>query len=275
MAHGGCQTPYLARQCLRGKFQVTDPAKVQDLRLTLRYHGGIVVSLNGKELTRSHVPNGVLRENTLASAYLLEAFVTASGDLLAQEGTYIAPGKHAGKPDPDSAKRIATRIRSLSDWAIPSSALRPGINVLAVEIIRAPYHEVLLETREQAAGKNRHNKYDWATCQLQDLSLTAAGSDGLVANSRRPPGLQVWNSDPLAGVGSLDYGDPCEPLRPVRLVAARNGVFSGQVVVGSTKPICGLKVVAPPNSGEWRVESGEQGQKLPLNSPLPLSTPHY
>ena len=31
-------TPYLARLCLRGKFTVTDPAKVRGLRLSATYH---------------------------------------------------------------------------------------------------------------------------------------------------------------------------------------------------------------------------------------------
>ena len=35
-----CRTAYLARLCLRGRFTVTDPAKVGDLRLAVGYHGG-------------------------------------------------------------------------------------------------------------------------------------------------------------------------------------------------------------------------------------------
>jgi len=244
MAPGGCQTPYLARQCLRCRFRVTDPTKVQDLRLTLQFHGGAVVCLNGKELTRSHLPNGELGQMALAAGYPLEAFVAPSGDLLVQEGTYTGPGRRAGKPDAESARRIASRVRSIEDFAVPSSALRPGVNVLAIELIRAPYHKVLLETKEQAGGKNRHNKFDWYTCELRGVRLSAAAADGLVPNAGRPAGFQVWNSDPLAADGSLDYGDPCEPLRPIRLVGARNGVFSGKVVVGSAKGISGLKATA-------------------------------
>jgi hypothetical protein len=39
----GCYAPYLARLCLRGRFEVTDPAKVQGLSLSAGYHGGVVV----------------------------------------------------------------------------------------------------------------------------------------------------------------------------------------------------------------------------------------
>ncbi len=237
---GGCQTPYLARQCLRGRFMVTDPAKVQDLQLTLRYHGGAVVYLNGAELTRCHLPAGA----TLAEAYPLDAYVAASGDLLAQEGTYIGPGKLAPPPDAEAAKRIASRDRLLDHFPIPASALRRGVNVLAIELVRSPYHEVLLETREQAGGRNRHNRFDWYTCQLRGVNLTACSLAGLEPNTERPAGFQVWNSDPLAADGSLDYGDPCEPLRPLRLVGARGGAFSGKVVAGSSRPIAGLKAAA-------------------------------
>jgi hypothetical protein len=243
-ARGGCQTPYLYRHCLRGKFMVADPAKVQDLRLTLTYQGGAAVYLNGKELARGHLPRGELTENTLATSYPMEAFVAPSGDLLAEEGTYVAPGKFAGKPDAPSAQRIAERVRRVEALAIPSAALRQGVNVLAIEIFRAPYHGVVLETKQQAGGKNRYNRFDWNTCGLGDVRLSAARGDGLMLHAGRPAGFQVWNSDPLAADGSLDYGDPCEPLGPIRLVAARNGVFSGKVVVGSSKPISDLKAVA-------------------------------
>ena len=35
----------------------------------------------------------------------------------------------------------------------------------------------------------------------------------------------------------LDFGDPSEPLRPVRIAGPRNGACSGKVVVGSNDPI--------------------------------------
>ncbi|MBM4038278.1 MAG: hypothetical protein FJ290_07180 [Planctomycetes bacterium] len=246
MPQGGCQTPYLARQCFRGRFLVADPARVQDLQLTLRYHGGAVVYLNGVELVRHHLPAGA----TLAEGYPLGAYVAASRDLLAQEGTYIGPGRLAPAPDAEAAKRIASRERRLDDFAIPASALRRGTNVLAIELVRSPYHEVLLETREQAGGRNRHNRFDWYTCQLRGVGLTSSSTAGLAPNAGRPAGFQVWNSDPLAADGSLDYGDPCEALRLLRLVGARGGSFSGKVVAGSSRPIAGLKATASALRGQ-------------------------
>jgi glycosyl hydrolase family 123 len=241
---GGCQTPYLARQCVRGKFTVTNPSQVRGLSLSVAFHGGAVVYLNGKELTRGGLPAGAITPDTLAEGYPLDAHVTASGDLIADRATYTARGRRAGKPDADTRQRMASRVRRISDFAIPQAALRKGVNVLAIELLRAPYHKVLLETQEQAGGKNRHNKFDWYTCKFISAELTASGDKGLVPNAHRPSGLQVWNVDPMAGVGHFDYGDPCEPLGPIRLVGAKNGVFSGKVVVSSDKPIVGLKVTA-------------------------------
>ena len=40
--------------CLRGKFEVKDPAQVKTCRLGLDYLGGVVVYVNGKEVVRRH-----------------------------------------------------------------------------------------------------------------------------------------------------------------------------------------------------------------------------
>ena len=126
MAQGGCQTPYLARQCLRGKFLVEDPAQVSDLRLSVGYHGGVVVYLNGQELARRHLPAQSLGEATLADGYPLEAFVQPGGDLLAQEGTYIGPGRLAGKPDAESARRIGGPRPASAGFRHPAVRLASG-----------------------------------------------------------------------------------------------------------------------------------------------------
>jgi hypothetical protein len=47
-----------------------------------------------------------------------------------------------GKPTPEVAKRINSRVRKLS-VAVPSKALRQGMNVLAIEIVRAPCNKVV------------------------------------------------------------------------------------------------------------------------------------
>lgn len=42
----------------RGRFGIADPTKVSDCRFSLDYWGGVVVYVNGKELTRQHLPAG-------------------------------------------------------------------------------------------------------------------------------------------------------------------------------------------------------------------------
>jgi len=74
------------------------------------------------------------------------------------------------------------------------------------------------------------------------VRLTASG-EGVRPNCMRPKGFQVWNSEPMQVDTDLDYGDPNEELKPIRIVGTLGGAFSGKVLVGSPKPIKGLKAV--------------------------------
>ena len=71
-----------------------------------------------------------------------------------------------------------------------------------------------------------------------------------VLAARRPEGLQAWNADPWRGDHDGDYGNPSEPLRPVRIAGARNGAFNGKIVVGSLRALGGLRVTATDLRGE-------------------------
>ena len=124
--------------------------------------------------------------------------------------------------------------RLLTDLAIPTEPLRKGTNVLALDVVRAAY--------PATGGQEGEFVYDLKPCEIIEARLTADGADGLMPNATRPAGLQVWNADPLFGDHSLDQGDAGFPLYPVTMMAARNGMFSGKVVLGSTEPIRGLKV---------------------------------
>ena len=235
-----CKTPYLSRLCLRGKFTVTDPAKAAGLTLSLDYYGGAVVYVNGQEIPRQHVPAGALAEGDLAQEYPEEAFVDENGGLIALRGN--EPLLMKDKVSQETAKRIGSRTRSLS-VPIPANLLRAGTNVVAVELVRAPYHKVLDAHKVKQTYKSDALTHDmsWNTCELRRIQLTSAAGAAVVANAVRPEGVQVWNSDPLATDFDLDFGDRVETLQPIRLVGARNGTYSGKVVVGSTQPIRGLK----------------------------------
>ena len=236
------KTHYLGRLCMRGKFIVRDPSAVDGLALSIDYRGGLIVYLNGKEVARRHLPKGAPAETDSAEKYPDEAFLDAKGKLL-------VTWHHDWKPDAETRRRLALRERTLNELAIPAGVLRKGVNVLAIQVVRAPCHAESLKQKYNRRDQSRAGipcDLVFETCRLSRVQLTAAKAGGLTPNAVRPEGLQVWNSDPLAADFDLDFGDATEKLQAIRLVGARNGSFSGKVVIGSMKMIRGLKVAAGP-----------------------------
>jgi len=227
-------SPCLALVCARGRFKVTDPARVKSLALSLAYRGGAVVYLNGREIARGHLPKkGGLEE--IAEHYPDEAFIKADGSLLDAD---------RGEKDKENLRRWDLRTRRLEDIEIPAGALRRGVNALAVEVHRSPYCAKIPELVKKLRDSRSVPKLIWCTCDLVSVRLSAPAAAGLEPNVVRPKGMQVWNSDVLSPDFDLDFGDPNEALRPVRIVGTPNGAFSGKVVVGSTGPIKGLSARA-------------------------------
>ena len=229
-------TPYLANLCLRARFEVTDPAAVKDLKLSLAYYGGVIVYVNGREIARGSLPQGARAPETLAEGDPVEAYLTEAGD--------VVPG---GWQAARHTKALAARERKLADIPVPASVLRAGVNILAVETIRSPYNKILAEPKHRSGssalrGAGAPFNLTWKPCEVRAVGLSAASSDGLVPNAGRPEGLQAWNGNLLDNDAASDYGDRCEPLRAVALKGPRNGWSSGKVVLGSAKAIEGLKV---------------------------------
>ena len=223
--------PNLAAICLRGKFTVTDPATAGDLKLSVAYRGGVVVYLNGREIARASIPNAEKARGieALAEDYPREVFVKEDGK----------PIHAAGGDQQKYFAQLQRRIRQLENVVVPGSLLRKGVNVLAIEAHRAPYHEATYGRTDRGRGY----LLDWCTVGVPRVELSGGGA-GASPNVARPAGVQVWNQDTQTRVRASDYGDPCERLRPMRLVGARNGSFSGQVVVGSPAALRGLKAAA-------------------------------
>ena len=217
-------SPFTARLSLRGKFNVTDAAKVKLLKLSLSYHGGAIVYVNGQEVARPNVPAG---QAELAEDYPAEAYVDQGGKLLSHDRRQAGPGSPQAKI-----------IQRSADIEIPAKALRTGVNVIAIDLLRAPYPKVLEEKKDPTQAWWIPG---WDNCQIDQVRLSADGAEGLVPNVARPEGFQVWNASVVACDYDLDWGDPCEKVQPIEIVGARGGVFSGKVVVGSSKPIQGLK----------------------------------
>ena len=271
-ARMSCQTPLMSRLCLRGEFEVTDPSKAGDLELRLAYRGGVIVYLNGKEIARRDMVAAGPGKPLLARGYSAEAFTVKSSG-----------GGERGQPPRESEQETALRVRSVS-VTIPSQSLQKGVNVLGLEIVRAPYHQVVEETKGK--GGSRYCPYDpvFNTCQIESVQLRATTGQGLVSGATRPKGLQVWNNSMLGADYDLDFGE-AGALLPVRLVGARNGSYSGKVVVGSTEPIrklkatsgeltCGGKII--PASAvrirygiPWGRESGVNGQRTIYRASVP------
>jgi hypothetical protein len=220
---GVAMSSNLALMCMRGKFQVTDPAQVKSLKLTMNFRGGMVIYLNGKEVKRLHLREGEIDMLTLAEDYPVEASVK-KGRL--HDSWHVSP-----------KELLDLRVRSAKDVEIPAEHLRKGVNVLALEVHRAamPIEMTKLGRR---AGHARTGMF-WTTVGLMEVALAAEGS-GFAANTSRPKGIQLWNANTMESIYTTDYGDPNEPLRPIRIVGARNGGFTGQVIVGSDTPIKGI-----------------------------------
>ena len=188
--------------------------------LSLDYWGGVKVYVNGKEVARQHLPKDAANLDAVADDYPVEAFTTPDGKPLKID-------------DEKNQDRLALRDRTLRDIKIPVSALRKGVNVVAIEVHAAPIHA--------KAAPRQHGNGPWPPVGLLDARVVVSPPSAAVANAR-PKGIQIWNSATYQDVTPFDYGDPAEPLRPILVRAARNGVFSGRLMVGSDQPIKGLKV---------------------------------
>ena len=246
----------LAAVFLRGKFQVTDPAKAQDLLLTLEFHGGAVVYLNGQEVGRAYLPQGALNNDSLADDYSRECYIEPDGKLLRQaygnglllQDAFIESFPADPKNLPAEVKtRLLNRSRKM-EVSIPSKLLRAGTNVLAIEAHRAPANPVMFTTSSTVVETCYRSTLWWDRVSINVLNLTAPdGSDWIKPNNARPNGIQVWNQevmnhDVMNYYNHEHYGDPNESAGPVRLRGARNGSFSGEIVLSSTEAITDLKI---------------------------------
>ncbi len=241
-----CKTPFVSRSLFRGKFNVADPLRIKNIMLNITYRGGVIVYLNGEEVKRAQLPAGA--NPPLAEAYPAEAFLDTKGILLAEEGSFVMSGGkmiRAPKPSGENLARLKMQDRALADLELPGKLLKKGLNVLAVEIVRAPYNKIVDEKKTKSGGGPGGDEFvydlQWNTCELREIRLATALQERIEAGGSRPQGFRVWNGSILRGDYTTDFGDPCEVLQPLLLSGAKNGIYSGKVVAGSNKPIRGLK----------------------------------
>ncbi len=241
----------------RARFGMTDPRAAAPLRLHLAYRGGVVVYLNGREVARGHVPPAERGQDdafVCAEAYPLKAYLRPDG-----AGFLRGTGRRA--PPEALRDRYEARVRTLA-VTLPADGLVRGTNLLAVACHRAALPKDLpmgVEFREE-----------WHTAGLVEAHLTApAGAAAAVRPNVGPPeGVQVWTPGPLVLPGDEEtYGDPFEPVGPVRLLAPANGLASAQVVVSAKAYLPGvgaepLPVDLPPVRGTVSDLAGPDGATL-------------
>jgi len=220
---------------LRGKFHVKDPSKVKDLRLSLTFHGGAIVYVNGREVTRAYMPEGDIALSSPAEDYPKEVFVASDGALLAHKYTNDLKANIDG---------FKMRTRTISNLKIPASFLKKGVNVLAIEFHRAPAPEVYFSGRARKKHLRLRSFVWWPRLAVGNVKLTAPAGPAVTPNTSRLSGLQVWTPPVSKKVKPNDYGDPNEPVHPIKIVGVRNGVFSGKIVIGSTETLRGLRAEA-------------------------------
>jgi hypothetical protein len=225
---------------MRGRFEVTDPARAGDLNLSLAFRGGVVVYLNGAEVGRAAMPKGEIGPSTTAQPYPDECYYTAEGFI------YYRHAK-------DQAEGLAKRIRRVTDLQIPAGKLRKGVNVLAVGIHRAPTDGrfFLRRTKASAECNPPHPDTFWAKVGLAEIRLTAPPGAAVAAGSGplKERGFKMWNQSVMQTVFLADYPDPFAAVSPLALTGVRNGTFCGQLIVGDQQPIQGLTVEVSDLSG--------------------------
>ncbi len=125
----------------------------------------------------------------MAETYPSSVFVLDNGEIVLDYWGYKGP-----------KEAITGRQRSLTDVAIPASALRKGVNVLAIEVIRAPYDKSVAEYWDKSKRKEGRElgeaglpyDFNWYTCEMREVKLTAAGAAG--------PGAQCGAAEGTAGM---------------------------------------------------------------------------
>jgi len=229
--------------CMRGKFMVEDPERMGDMFLSADFNGGVVVYINGKEAGRAYMPKGEIEWPTPAEEYPSKAYFTPDNNPL--EHKYRSPDAMR------LPERFSMRTRRIRHLRIPSTMLCRGINVIAIGNHRAPAPDSFLnKKRFQDYGFQRRSLWN----RIGILKINLFGEKGRAAHdTRRKEDLHIWNHPVVSRVYVTASGDPNEQLRPVRISGVRNGSFSGQFVIESTKDIRGVRIEKTAFEGTERI----------------------
>ena len=201
---------------MRGKFHVKSRWKVRKLWLSLSYRGGFVAYLNGKEIARASLPQGGLDPSTAADDYPLAAF--------------LPPKDKALKPySPESPWLL--RERRFGPVEIKKRYLQKGLNVLAINLHRSDF-----------PAECKDKGFSFSPIGLAELSLEARASENAISAIQERDGLHARTEPVWREVFESDQFDSVEQSQQIRIAAARNGTFSGQIVIGSAGAIQNLQL---------------------------------
>jgi len=223
-----------------------------DVRLVFRaaYRGGIVVYLNGIEVARSHLPPGDLSGDIVATAYPVEAYLGKDGRMLAR----------SARPAHSDSDLYEARIRHV-ETVLPAELLREGENVVALELCRAAEQDL----PERAWYEDENGDMSWNLVGFCGAELVVQGGAGIEPNTGPRDGVSAWNAETTAAVamGAIDHGGYPERLEKMSLVAPRNGVCSGQVVLSSGKEPVEVRAKLGPLARRDGAGEGEAGERIP------------
>ena len=200
--------------CYRARFIVEDPANKTPVTLRMVFRGGIRAFVNGQEVARAHLPQGVLSPDSAGDDYPVEAY----------------------QQNPE------LRDRALGPVTVPPALLKKGVNVLAVEVRASRLHPVILGMKLALHDhKVRQDKEGmWPHACLSSVELRGPPAASPLPES--PATMQAWVIDAHHRVDSTEQPAPGEPPGPVRFVAALNATFSAQLAVRAGTALAGLQV---------------------------------
>jgi len=256
---GSWYDPAVRVACLRGRFEVTDPARVTRLDFEVQYLGGVVVYLNGKEVKRQHLPAGALTGEALAESYPPEAYEWG-----------IPVNKHgypAELSEWQAPSEKADRFRKLT-VALDPKLLVKGANVLGFAVHRAGYNAPAAKWSYEAM--NGYKNTPWPHFAVLSLKLKASPPEA-IARPDRPQGVQLWAQDIHCRVVNRDWCEPGAAAPVIRMIGAKNGTHSGQVVIGS---FAALKALSARVSdleqvgGAGKIPAGAVQVRYALGTPL-------
>jgi hypothetical protein len=156
----GGHEPLARRGCYyRFHFRVPDPAQAGDLTLTMAYHGGVRVFVNGREIARGHLPDGEITPQTAGEVYPWQAYVDQTPD---GKPLKYQTGKHKGE-----WVYLGDLTGAFDDALIPGTSPLRHKN-----IAREQYRNDKYRAGRQGTWSGAHDRETWERLEkLRDRKL--------------------------------------------------------------------------------------------------------